>query len=100
MSMSRSPELLTLKPLGETAGSAGEQGAGEETNEIVDVLDTGDAPTMARSSESSRSRRSFMRVNLERWVRARQKTEGASSPDTLMFNAEDVPEVGNVLAGR
>ena len=64
--MSRSPELLMLKPLGETVGSAGDWSAGERTNEIEDALDTGDASTVARSSESSRSRRSFTRVNLER----------------------------------
>ena len=63
MSMSRSPELLTLKALGETVGSTGEQCAGEGINEIEDVRDTGDA--IARSSESSRSRRSFTRVNLD-----------------------------------
>ena len=63
MSMSRSPVLLALKPLGETVGSAGEQIAGERTNEIEDAFDAGDL--IARSSESSCSRRSFMRVNLD-----------------------------------
>lgn len=62
MSMSRSPELRTLNPLGETAGGAGDWGAGERISDIEDAPDTGDA--IARSSESSRSRRSFMRVNL------------------------------------
>lgn len=61
--MSRSPELLTLKLPGETVGSAGEREAGERINETDDVLDTADV--IARSSESSRSRRSFTRVNLE-----------------------------------
>lgn len=60
--MSRSPELLTLKALGETVGSAGERCAGERVKEIEGVLDTGDV--IARSSESSRSRRLFTRVNL------------------------------------
>jgi len=61
MSMSLSPELLTLKALGETVGSAGEGNAGERIKATEDVLDTGDA---ARSSASSRSRRSLVRVNL------------------------------------
>jgi hypothetical protein len=92
MSISCSPELLILKPL-ETVGRAGERGAGERTNEIVGVFDAGDASTMARSSETSRSRRSFMRVNLEQQMRARQKMEVVSPPDTLVLNAEDVLEV-------
>ena len=62
--MSRSPELLMLKTLGETVGSAGERCAGERAGDAEDaVLDTGDV--IARSSESSRSRRSFTRVNLD-----------------------------------
>jgi len=61
--MSRSPELLTLKPPGETVGSAGERDTGERTNETEDVLDIVDV--IARSSESSCSKRSFTRVNLE-----------------------------------
>ena len=43
MSMSLSPELLTLKPLGEVVGRAGECNGGDRINEIEDVLDTGDA---------------------------------------------------------
>lgn len=58
--MSRSPELLILKPLGEMVGSAGER-----IDEIVDTFDEGDSSTMARSLESSRSRCSFTHVNLE-----------------------------------
>ena len=73
ISISRSSELLTLKPLGEMVGSPGERGTGERINGIVDAFDTGDASIVARSSESSRLRRSFMRVNLERWMRMRQK---------------------------
>jgi hypothetical protein len=62
MSMSLSPELLTLKPLGEVVGSAGERDAGDRINEIEELLDAGHAA--ARSSMSSRSRRSLVRVNL------------------------------------
>lgn len=62
--MSLSPELLTLKPLGETVGSVGECNAGDRTNETEDVLDNGDA--VVRSSASSRSRRWLMRVNLDK----------------------------------
>ena len=40
-SMSRSPEFLTPKTLGETAGSAGERDTGERINEIEDVLEIG-----------------------------------------------------------
>jgi hypothetical protein len=65
MSISLSPELLTLKPVGETVGSAEERGAGDRKNDIEDARDTGDIT--ARSSESSRSRRSLMRVSLENW---------------------------------
>jgi hypothetical protein len=91
MSMSRSPELLTLKPL-ETVGRAGERVTGERTNEIVNDFNAGDALTMARSSETSRSRRSFMCVNLEQQIRAQQKMV-VPPPDTLVLNAEDVLEV-------
>lgn len=97
MSMSRSPELRTLKSPGETVGSAGDWGVGERINEIGDAPDTEDA--IARSSESSRSRRSFIRVNLGQLMRAGQKTEGVSSPDTFMLNTEDVLEVRLGLVG-
>jgi hypothetical protein len=74
-------------------GRAGERVTGERTNEIVDVFDAGDASTMVQSSETSRSRRSFMRVNLEQQMRTRRKIEVVSPPDTLVLNAEDVLEV-------
>jgi hypothetical protein len=63
MSISLSPELLTLNPLGETVGSVGDRSAGDRKNEIEGVLDAGD--TAARSSESSRSRRSFIPFSLD-----------------------------------
>jgi hypothetical protein len=62
ISISLSPVLLTLKPLGETVGRAGEGSAGDRMNETEDALDTVDVA--ARSSASSRSRRSLMRVSL------------------------------------
>ena len=40
--MSRSPEPPTPKTSGETTGSTGERDAGERTNEIEGVLETGD----------------------------------------------------------
>ena len=42
MSMSRSPGLPVPKALGETVGSVVEWHAGDQTNEIEDVLETRD----------------------------------------------------------
>ena len=48
--MSLSPELLTLKPLGETVGRAGECSAGDRVSKIGDVLVTGDAAVRSSAS--------------------------------------------------
>ena len=61
-SLSPPPEFLTLKALGEAMDSVGERDAGERINEIEDALEMGDV-VARRSSESSRSRRSFTRVD-------------------------------------
>ena len=57
------PELLELKPLEETMDSGGERDGGERINEIEDAREMRDV-AVRRSFESSRSRRSFTRVNL------------------------------------